>query len=250
MGALFLERSRELGMDARCLGRPLEDEVLREGLAGVELVVLSVPVPAMDATAERCAAFMQPDQILADVASVKALPLADMLKHWSGAVVGAHPLFGPRPPDEARVAVMPGREHSAADRQAMGRVTAWFEAMGFPCFESTPQEHDSAVAMVQGLNFVTTVSYLAALASQEHIERFLTPSFHRRLEAAKKMLTQDAELFTTLFETNPSSQDAVRRYRNFLHVAAGGDMDLLVQRAAWWWQECLDQRTDSTMDDD
>lgn len=246
MGALFVKRSRDLGLDVRSLGRPLDDTVMEQGLAGVDLVVLSVPVPAMDATAQRCAAFMQPGQIMADVASVKALPLADMLKHWSGAVVGTHPLFGPEPPEDAQVAVMPGRQDSATDRQAMERVVAWFEAMGFPCFESAPEEHDSAVAMIQGLNFVTTVSYLAALARQEHIERFLTPSFHRRLEAARKMLTQDAELFTTLFETNPSSQDAVRRYRNFLHVAAGGDMDLLVQRAAWWWEQHSGQDTDTT----
>lgn len=240
MGALFAQRSKELGLDVRALGRPLDAAMLARELKGVDLTLLSVPVPAMAETAQRCAEHLQATQILADVASVKVLPLADMLKAYDGPVVGTHPLFGPQPPAGARVAVMPGRPESTADQEACSTVSAWFEAMGFPCFASTPQEHDSAVAMIQGLNFVTTVSYLAALARQEHIERFLTPSFMRRLEAARKMLTQDSELFTTLFETNPSSQDAVRRYRNFLHVAAGGDMDLLVQQAAWWWRHDAD----------
>lgn len=237
MGNLFVQRSRELGLDVRSLGRPLSDKVLEQGLRGAELVVLSVPVPATREVAERCAAFMRPPQILADVASVKVRPVAEMLKAYAGPVVGTHPLFGPEPPPEARVAIMPGRPGDETDREACARVTAWFEAMGFACFEATPEEHDSAVAAIQGLNFVTTVSYLAALAEQKHIERFLTPSFQRRLEAAEKMITQDAELFTILFETNPFGQDAVRRYRNFLHVAAGGDVDLLVERAAWWWQD-------------
>jgi len=248
MGALFVQRSLDLGLDVRSLGRPLDHDKLARELADAELVVLSVPVPAMAETAARCAAHMQPPQILADVASVKALPLADMVRAYAGPVAGTHPLFGPVPPEGAQVAVMPGRPESLADAEAVAAVSAWFQAMGFPCFASTPTEHDSAVAMIQGLNFVTTVSYLAALAKQEHIERFLTPSFQRRLEAAQKMLTQDAELFTTLFETNPSSQDAVRRYRNFLHVAAGGDMDLLVEQAAWWWRDQPDQDDTTTRD--
>ena len=89
-------------------------------------------------------------------------------------------------------------------------------------------------AVIQGLNFVTTVSYLSVLAHDKGVKQFLTPSFERRLEAARKMVTQDAELFTMLFETNPFSQDAVRSYRNYLHVAAGGDIDILVERAKWW----------------
>ena len=108
--------------------------------------------------------------------------------------------------------------------------------LGFDPFYTTADTHDAAVAQIQGLNFVTTLAYLATLAQQPEIEDFLTPSFRRRLDAAESLMNRDAEMFTGLFEANPYGQDAVRRFRNFLHVAAGGDVDLLVDHARWWWR--------------
>ena len=93
------------------------------------------------------------------------------------------------------------------------------------------------MAQIQGLNFATTVAYLAALSRQDELRRFLTPSFRRRLKAAEKMLTEDADLFATLFEANPYSQEAVRRYRNYLQAAASGDVEVLVERGKWWWRD-------------
>ncbi len=244
MGALFVRRTREIGREARCLDtadQPLTTEVLQREVDGVDLVLLAVPLPAVEQVAQQVAAVLQPPQILADVASVKIRPMASMLEAYPGPVVGTHPLFGPDTHQGGRVALVPGRptteKAGGAEPEACAAVREWFEAMGFEVFTTTAEEHDSAMAMIQGLNFVTTVSYLAALARQEETHKFLTPSFQRRLDAAHKLVTQDAELFMALFDANPYSQDAVRRYRNFLHVAAGGDMDLLVQRAGWWWGE-------------
>ena len=75
------------------------------------------------------------------------------------------------------------------------------------------------------------------LAEHEELLPFITPSFRRRLEASRKLLTEDAPLFEWLFEANPMSQESIRQYRSFLNVAAGGDVNVLVQRAQWWWKE-------------
>ncbi len=50
------------------------------------------------------------------------------------------------------------------------------------------------------------------------------------------MITEDASLFTTMFEANPHSLEAVRMFRSYLNVAAGGDLELLSQKALWWWR--------------
>ena len=57
------------------------------------------------------------------------------------------------------------------------------------------------------------------------------------MDSARKMLMEDGALFEWLFEANPLSQETVRRYRSFLNVAAGGDINVLVQRAQWWWKK-------------
>ncbi len=233
MGALFVDRGRALGLEVQVYDQPLDHPRIACELPQADLVLLAVPVTALDEVLTAITPRMAEGCVLTDVCSVKVAPMHAMQKAYDGPVVGTHPLFGATPPPEPRVALVPGeREDDAA---AVHKVTALFEAMGFPCFPTTAGEHDHAMAAIQNLNFVTTVAYLAALSTDESLRPFLTPSFERRLQASKKMLVQDSNLFATLFDANPYSMDLVRTYRNYLHVAAGGDMDLLIQRAQGWW---------------
>ena len=232
MARLFAARSRDLGIAVRGLSRPLSPELFARELPGADLVVLSVPASAMDQVARMAAPHLDGAQVLCDVCSVKVRPVQSMLTAYPGPVIGTHPLFGPDPgPGRNRVALAGGRGEAARD---MAR--AWLTAMGFPCFDTAPETHDRAMALVQSLNFVTTVAYLATLAEDENLLDFLTPSFDRRLGAARKMLTEDSAMFSALFEANPFAQDAVRRFRTMLGIAMGGDVDLLCERATWWWR--------------
>jgi prephenate dehydrogenase len=235
MGRLIAARSRAAGLDVRELARPLTDEKLAAAVAGADMVLVSVPVYATAEVARLVAGHMDGRQILADVGSVKTLPIAGMVEGYAGPVVGTHPLFGPepRPEDALRVAVMDGRP--GRDAWAGRAVWTWCERLGFVPFPSSAEEHDRAAAFVQGLNFVTTVAYFAAQAAGGEVQKYLTPSFSRRLGAAEKLITKDAALFTALFEANPYSHEAVRNFRSLLNIAAGGDVDLLVRRAEAWW---------------
>lgn len=240
MGGVFVTFCRAAGHTVRELGRPLTAEKLAAGLSGADLVLLCVPIGAMRETLSAVAPHLTGDQILADACSVKSIPVEQMLKAYVGPVVGTHPMFGGNLPEisERRVAVTPGRDDAAA-----ARVAAWLAGLGFAPFATTAEEHDRSMALIQGLNFVTTVSYLSCTAQQPGIERFLTPSFRRRLTAARKMLTLDSGLFEAIFEGNPASMEAVRKFSAHLSVAAGGDVNLLVERAKWWWREASAGRT-------
>ncbi len=235
MGKLIAAKSREAGLDVRELDRPLTDDKLAPAIAGADMVLVSVPVYATGEVAQKVARFMGGRQILADVGSVKTLPIAAMAAHYDGPVVGTHPLFGPAPgpADALRVAVMDGRP--GKDAWATGAVADWCRRIGFTPFPSDAEEHDRAAAYVQGLNFVTTLAYLATQAAGGAVSNYLTPSFTRRLTAAEKLITKDAALFAALFEANPYSHEAVRNFRSFLNLAVGGDVDLLVRRAEAWW---------------
>lgn len=231
MGRLFVARFRAAGFDVREIGRPYGD--VERLLGGVDAVMISVPVYATGEAAALAARHVASRAVLFDVGSVKVEPMRAMAGAYRGPVVGTHPLFGPAPgPDDpCRVAVVEGGKW---EREA-GVVHGLMERIGFAPFWTTAEEHDRAMAYIQGLNFVTTVAYLAARAGEGGIDKFVTPSFKRRLDASRKLVTEDAELFSALFEANPYSQDVVRSYRNFLSVAAGGDVDLLVQRAGKWF---------------
>jgi prephenate dehydrogenase len=232
MGRLFCSRLQAAGRQVSGLDQPLEEQQLAQTLPGQDLVLLAVPVLVLEDVLAQCAGYLSSETVLMDICSVKVLPLALMLKHHAGPVVGAHPLFGPEPDREARVAVTPGRS-----TQASAMIMKLLAELGFTPFSTNPETHDRAMAAVQGLNFVTTCAYLSALAEDESLESFLTPSFSRRLEAARKMLTEDASMFADLFKVNPYSQDAVRLFKSHLNLAVGGDVDVLIQRAGWWWRK-------------
>lgn len=231
MGTLFAGRAVAAGRAVVGLDQPLEPRGL-ERLDRCGLVLLCVPVPALDEVLAKVVPHLAPDAILADVCSVKALPMRRMRAAWNGPVVGTHPLFGPVIPEgfTPRVSVTPAPGADPAP------VNALLEEMGFAPFLSTPEAHDRAMAYMQGLNYIGTVAHLAAMRQVEDIELYLTPSFQRRLDSARKMLTEDAGLFETISESNPYLQETVRQFTGFLNIAAGGDLDLLAERARWWWR--------------
>ena len=234
MGRLLAQRMHKQGMDVIGFDQPLSRKEIQPKLAKSDMVLLAVPIEAMPDVLQRIGPYISSTTILADICSVKKRPLSLMLNSHPGPVVGAHPLFGPEPEPETelKIAVIPGREQNACER-----MHTFFRTLGFTPFSTTAKIHDQAMAKIQSLNFVTTISYLASVAQDEDIMDFITPSFQRRLQAAQKMLTQDGTLFQTLFEANPYSQDAVRHFRRFLNLAAAGDLDLLQDMAAWWWSD-------------
>lgn len=235
MGGLFTTEFSAIGCHVTPLNRPYSDADIKAALADCDLLILSVPVTAMELVLDQMVPHLAPTTILCDVGSVKVQPMKAMLEKYDGPVVGTHPLFGPVIPDgfEPKVAVMPGRPD---DSEAAARVSALLKACGYTCFDSTAEDHDKAMAFIQGLNYTSTVAFLAAARDVDGIENYVTPSFNRRLDAARKMLTTDGELFEIISEANPFLQETNRKFMSYLSLAAGGDLDLLADRAQWWWR--------------
>ncbi|MEF2146477.1 MAG: prephenate dehydrogenase/arogenate dehydrogenase family protein [Desulfovibrionaceae bacterium] len=231
MGRFLAERAEAAGREVVGLDRPLETAGLDQ-LDSCCLVLLCVPVPALDEVLGLVVPHLAPGAILADICSVKVLPMQRMTTAYDGPVIGTHPLFGPVIPEgfAPRVAVTPA---SGADPAPVVELLA---DMGFQPFTGTAEEHDRAVAYVQGLNFISTVAHLSAMRQVRGIENYLTPSFQRRLDSASKMLTEDRALFETISESNPFLQETVRQFTAFLNIAAGGDLELLADHARWWWR--------------
>jgi len=232
MGGFFMERFLSIGLDVYGFDLPMDINLLTRVIPKVDLVLLAVPIPAMDACLAAISRLLQPTTILADLCSVKSLPMDKMLQAFAGPVVGTHPLFGPQPKaEDLRVAICPARDMEAAER--LEEVLAM---CSLTTFRTDPAEHDKAMAFVQGLNYVGTLAYFCAHEHDETLKQFITPSFARRMDAARKMVVEDGRLFGTLCDNNPFMASAIRKYLKVLGLAAAGDYELLRDKALPWWE--------------
>ncbi len=227
--------SSKYAYNVRGIDVPLSEEKIVTSCKDLHLVLLCVPAAAMASVLQSLVPHLPSNCIVCDITSVKEYPLEQIHKYWSGTVVGTHPLFGNKPPrgSDLPVAII---ETASSTEDSLNFVENMFLALDCRVFRCTASEHDKAMAAIQNLNFITSLAYFAALAHDESLLPFLTPSFKRRQDAAQKLLTEDAPLFAGLYEANPHSQQLVRKYISFLNIAAGGDIDLLAERASWWWE--------------
>ena len=236
MGNMLVTRARECGLDnVHGVDQPLDTQDVAAACTGAALVMLCVPVPVFGKVAEKICPYLPDDCVLADITSVKERPVQIMKELWPGPVVGTHPLFGPRPDWSGDLPVTITTPEDTPP-QSTELVEDFCRKLGFRPFRATAKEHDEAMARIQNMNFITNVAYFAMLAGRDDLLPYLTPSFRRRLDAARKMLTEDAEMFTALFEANAHSQESTRQFSRMLNVAAAGDVDLLCKRAQWWWR--------------
>lgn len=237
MGAMLMERFQAMGdLEVVGLDVPYAHEATSAACQGARVILLCVPATAIPELVTALKPHMNPGAILADITSVKELPMQSMEDLWDGPVVGTHPLFGPVQAEglELRVAIVPGRRASEKDTLL---VESLFTGFGCRTFRATAREHDMAEAKIQGINFITSAVYFAMTAEDPELLPYVTPSFMRRMNATEKQLMDDGALFTWLFEANPYSQTMIRRYRNLLALAAAGDVDLILSKAQWWWQD-------------
>ena len=251
MGTMLMRRWREAGYDVRGADREpgaarapaqaagpaanaIAPRALAEAVRDAVAVGLCVPAGVLPALLADLRPLLDPRQVLFDITSVKMLPMEQMEAAHRGPVVGTHPLFGPEPaPDDLAVAVTPGHN---ADEEHLRLVEGLYTAFGCRVFRTTPQKHDRGAAFVQGLNFISSAVYLASLAERDDLLPFLTPSFRRRLEGARKLLIEDGDMFQGFTSANPMTNDAVHTFRLFLDLAEGGGLPDVLRRARWWYE--------------
>ncbi len=232
MGSMLMQEGAAAGFGMAGLDLPMDD---LSCLKKARLVILCVPVPAIEEVLHTICPLMPKDAVLADITSVKERPVACMLKCWQGDVVGTHPLFGPMHDtlDDLPVAMVRAR----CSDTGFARACCFFSGLGYRLFDTDAETHDKAMARIHNINFVTSLAFCAQTSLDTSLNDFITPSFRRRLAAAKKMLTEDAAMYSYLFEANPHSQQAVRQFSAILSLASAGDIDLLLSKARQWWED-------------
>jgi chorismate mutase/prephenate dehydrogenase len=227
MGRFFAAWFTQSDYEVRVLDR--EDWPEAKALAaGVELCLLAVPIDITPEVAAGIAPYLSGDCVLADITSLKSEPVAAMLRSHPGPVLGLHPLFGPATTsmDRQIVVVSPGRRTEAC-QWLLEQLTVW----GNVLVETSPQEHDQIMGIVQALRHFATFTFGQFLHSRGvPILRTLelsSPIYRLELAMVGRLFAQDPELYAEIVFATPERitllKDYIRSMSDNLGLVERGD---------------------------
>lgn len=214
MGAWFKDLFEKAGFPV--LISDLDTDLTPTALAErAEVVVLSVPIAAIQDVAKEVGPRVREDGLLMDLTSNKTAPLLAMLESSRCEVVGAHPLFGPR-------------EDSIQGRRVVlcqGRGERWFdwlktllEGMGAVIRVTTAEHHDRLMSAVQGLTHLNTLALAAAIHElgfdPPELDAYATTSFSHLRPQITRTLRQDAHMIASILTLNPEVLASVTALEN------------------------------------
>jgi len=202
-----------------------------------DIVIVAVPIAVTVRVIEEVAPHMREGSCLCDVTSVKCAPVEAMLRAAPPTVdvVGTHPIFGPSGDDMDRQKVV-----FCAGRGERGRarVRGLFEAFGAEILETSPEEHDAQMALIQVLVHEKTMvlgSVLQRLkADLPRSLHFASPIYRTELAMIGRMYSQNAELYADILTSNPDGSRISHLFEqeagHFARAVAMGDRETIVKR--------------------
>lgn len=212
MGRWLQQRLQETGhqvLIADALDGPTPPELVR----ACRVLILAVPIAAMEEVVTEIAPYLRNDGVILDIASLKEEPLKIMLAHAPGEVIGLHPFFGPS------VESMEGHIVFLCPAQAqrwLGWVKNFWEAGGATVVEIEPQRHDRLMAQVQTLRHLMLacmgrVLMQTGFAQADDLD-LAGPWFKTLVSMLAHQCDQPAELYAGLALNNPNSQPVIQAF--------------------------------------
>lgn len=185
----------------------VDTELTVEKAAAVaDVVIVSVPIDTTVELIQRIGPLVREQALLMDVTSIKVAPLKAMLESCRGSVIGTHPLFDPS-------------VHSLQGQRVVlcrGRGDDWFDwlqqmlcARGLVLMESTPDQHDHAMSIVQVLvHFATQVMGHTLTQLDVDLEetlQFTSPVYLMELLMTARHFAQSSDLYASIEMSNAAT---------------------------------------------
>lgn len=183
-------------------------------LSDAGLVIVSVPIRKTVEVIELLKALPK-NCVLADITSTKSAPIQAMLAAHSGPVLGLHPMFGPDVQSMVKqvIVVCHGRSEEQYEW-----LLQQFRIWGAALYESTPQEHDDAMAFIQVMRHFCSFVYGAHLAEENpeltKLVMFSSPIYRLELAMVGRLFAQDPVLYADIIFGNKDSVKLLRRFQS------------------------------------
>ncbi|MFH2092946.1 MAG: bifunctional chorismate mutase/prephenate dehydrogenase [Pseudomonadota bacterium] len=223
MGEFFVTLFKKSGYDVRVFGSKDWNRA-QELCQGINLCIISVPIERTEEIIEKISKFLPADALLTDLTSIKAAPVEKMLATHKGPVLGIHPLFGPTTGslDKQIVVITPGRD---ADQSRW--LVEQFNLWGAVIVESSAQEHDQIMEIVQALRHFATFCFGQFLHERSiRLERtleFSSPIYRLEAGMVGRLFAQDGAMYSEIIFATPERRKLLKEFI----VSMTGHLDML-----------------------
>ncbi|MDP7069847.1 MAG: bifunctional chorismate mutase/prephenate dehydrogenase [Phycisphaerales bacterium] len=190
---------------------------VEEAAAAADVTLVSVDIRETEEVIRRAGPHIDRGGLLTDVTSIKRAPVATMLESSEASVIGTHPLFGPgvHTMQGQRIAVTPARLVEGTDW--MSWLTATLRAAGLVLLETTADDHDRVMAVVQVLTHYSTEVVGRTMrqldVSIEETLRFTSPIYHLELLMTARHFAQSPDLYSAIQMSNPNTPEVMAAFR-------------------------------------
>lgn len=181
--------------------------------ADAALVLLAVPITLTGQLINRLPN-LPADCVLADITSIKQLPLATMMAKHGGPVVGLHPMFGPDVTNLVKqvVVVCHGREEIKY-QWLLKQMNVW----GAELAVKQAAEHDSAMQLIQAMRHFSSLVYGVHLADENAdlngLLQLSSPIYRLELAMVGRLFAQNAELYADIMLSSCEVAELLQRYQ-------------------------------------
>lgn len=215
MGSAFCTLFREQGMTV--LEADLDTELRpSELISQADITIFSVPITDTPGLIEKLAPQAKEGSLLTDFTSIKSPAVKALEEHAleSCEILGLHPVFGP-----SVVADLSGQVFASCPVRS-GEYSQWllefFRQQGALIKETSAEEHDQMMSVVQGLTHLSSIATAMALKElgislRESLE-FASPIYQLRLDMVGRILSQDPRLYAEIAIENPLTMQSLKAY--------------------------------------
>ena len=182
------------------------------------VLIVTVPIDVTCATIKELGPYLAKDALFMDLTSLKKEPVEAMLKYSKAEVIGTHPLFGPRERSlkGKNIVLCPAR-----GKKWLPWLKDLFGSYGGHLEIMSPDEHDRAMAIVQGLVHAAHMAVgMTVVGSKFPLSTFdsiSTPNFKKKLQQVRRLFSQDPTLYAQMLFCNPYVLPILESYMDNLH---------------------------------
>lgn len=195
-----------------------------EAIPQADIIIFSVPIRQTSDIIQKLAPLAKPGSLITDLTSIKSPAVQAMIQaaQDSCEVLGLHPMFGPNMVEDLTKQVI------AVCKVRTGSLTDWllkfFEDQGAVLKETTPEEHDKMMSIIQGLTHLSSIATAMALQklgfkAEESLE-YSSPIYRLRLDMVGRILSQSPDLYADIAIQNPLTIESLRVYQQSIEELA------------------------------